>query len=302
MRTLPRPAVMGIVNVTPDSFSDGGRYLDPGAAIDHGLELAAAGADVIDVGGESSRPGALPVPADVELARVVPVVRALAARAGVPVSVDTTKAAVAAAALDAGASIVNDISAGRADPGMLRLVAAAGAGYVVMHMAGTPATMQIDPRYDDVVSDVTRFLAERLEMAVAAGVEQRCLIADPGIGFGKTAGHNLELLAGLPVLVDALEGVPVLVGTSRKSFLGGTVDDRDDATLVTVVWCLERGAAMVRVHDVRPAVTAARLVTALAQQGEPVQRPAWDRGPTLGRSRGAGDPAGSKLGVGGSLR
>lgn len=277
---------MGVVNVTPDSFSDGGRYLDASRAIEHGLELAAAGADVLDVGGESTRPGAVPVAAEEEARRVVPVVRRLAGEDGVAVSVDTTKASVARAALEAGAVIVNDVSAGRGDPGMLALVASEGAGYVAMHMRGTPATMQDDPRYDDVVAEVGRFLVERLDAAVTAGVARDRLMADPGIGFGKTLDHNLELLARLPELVGAL-GVPVLVGTSRKAFIGsilagadGTpapVHDREEGTLATVVWAFERGAAMVRVHDVRLAVDAARLLAALsaAQPGDPDPPVSW---------------------------
>lgn len=270
-----RAAVMGVVNVTPDSFSDGGRYLDPGAAVEHGLELAAAGADVLDVGGESTRPGAEPVEAGEEARRVVPVIRRLAAEAKVPVSVDTTKAAVAAAALEAGASIVNDVSAGRFDEAMLPLVAVAGAGYVAMHMQGTPATMQREPRYGDVVAEVGEFLVERLATAEEAGIARERLWADPGIGFGKTAAHNFELLARLPELV-ATVGVPVLVGTSRKVFIGAAlgglpVDEREEGTLATVVWALDRGASMVRVHDVRPAVEVARLLAALrtADPGPP---------------------------------
>jgi dihydropteroate synthase len=269
-----RPSVMGIVNVTPDSFSDGGRYLDPGEAVAHGLELAAAGADVLDVGGESTRPGAAPVEAGEEIRRVVPVVRALAAAGGVPVSVDTVKASVAVAALEAGASIVNDVSAGRADPDMLPVVAGAGAGYVAMHMLGTPATMQDDPRYDDVVVEVGDFLEERLEAAAGAGIALEGLMADPGIGFGKTRAHNLELLRRLPELVARLAPVPVLVGTSRKAFIGQVLagpdgaslpaGEREEGTLATVVWAFDHGAAMVRVHDVRPAAEAARLLAALA--------------------------------------
>jgi dihydropteroate synthase len=273
MHFIRRPAVMGIVNVTPDSFSDGGRYLDPTAAVGHGLALAAAGADVLDVGGESTRPGAVPVTAEEEKRRVLPVVRRLAAEAGVPVSIDTTKAVVAAAALEAGAEVVNDVSAGRADPDMLRLVAGAGAGYVVMHMQGTPATMQLDPTYADVVAEVGEFLRRRLAAAVEAGIDRSRLVADPGIGFGKTAAHNFELLAHLPELSEAVEGTPVLVGTSRKAFIGSLlvpaggpvlgVEEREEGTLATGVWALDRGAAMVRVHDVRPAVLAVRLLQAL---------------------------------------
>jgi dihydropteroate synthase len=263
------PAVMGIVNVTPDSFSDGGRYLEPQAAVEHGLALVEAGADVLDVGGESTRPGAVAVAADEELARVVPVIRRLAAETRVPVSVDTRKASVATAALDAGAQVVNDVSAGRADGEMLRVVAATGAGFVAMHMLGEPGTMQDAPRYDDVVLDVGDFLLERLDVARAAGIDERSLCADPGIGFGKSVAHNLELLARLDELCERVE-VPVLVGPSRKRFLGIVLqgdqggaeppaDSRDDATLAAAVWAIDRGAAIVRVHEVRSVVDAVRL-------------------------------------------
>jgi dihydropteroate synthase len=269
------PAVMGIVNVTPDSFSDGGQFLDPGRAVEHGLDLAAAGAAILDVGGESTRPGSQPVPPDDQIRRIVPVVRRLAGEAGVPVSIDTTDASVAAAALDAGATVVNDISAGRSDPDMLGLVARSGAGYVFMHMQGTPATMQVDPRYDDVVSEVGTFLAERRAAAAAAGIPDDRLVADPGLGFGKTVAHNLALLGHLGDVAGAA-GVPLLVGPSRKGFIGaagGTpgaplpVDQREDATLAAVVWALDHGASMVRVHDVVPAVEAIRLLQAVAAAG-----------------------------------
>jgi dihydropteroate synthase len=261
--------VMGVVNVTPDSFSDGGRFDAPEAAVEHALSLAAAGAAVLDIGGESTRPGAEPVDAATEIDRVRPVIAALADTVDVPISIDTTKAAVAEAALGAGATIVNDVSAGTADPDMLGVVAASGAGYVAMHMQGEPRTMQADPRYDDVVREVAAFLVGRLGSARAAGIADDALMADPGIGFGKTLEHNLELLASLPELIAAV-GVPVLVGTSRKAFLGRIVDEpdpaaRDDATLATVVWALERGAAMVRVHDVRAAVQAAAVLGAMAR-------------------------------------
>ena len=269
-----RAAVMGIVNVTPDSFSDGGRFLDPDAAVAHGIALAGHGADVLDVGGESTRPGAAPVPADEELRRVLPVVERLAAETSVPISVDTTKAAVARAALDAGATVVNDVSAGRLDPDILGVAAEAGAGYVVMHMQGEPRTMQADPHYDDVVAQVGDFLADRVDAARAAGVAEDAIAADPGIGFGKTVEHNLRLLAGLPALVERVR-VPVMVGTSRKTFVGKLlaragaasgdlpVDQREEGTLATVVWAVERGASIVRVHDVLPAVRAVRLLDAL---------------------------------------
>lgn len=261
--------VMGVVNVTPDSFSDGGRYQEFDAAIAHGLALAEAGAAVIDVGGESTRPGASPVPPDLEAARILPVVGALVADCRVPVSIDTTKATVAAAALQAGASIVNDVSAGGRDPEMLQVVADAGAGFVAMHMIGEPRTMQDDPRYDDVVDEVGAFLVERIEAARAAGIADESIMVDPGIGFGKTVAHNLTLLAELPRLV-ARVGLPVLLGTSRKWFIGRLLgidrpEERDEGTLATVVWALDRGARMVRVHDVRSSVRGAALLDVLAE-------------------------------------
>jgi dihydropteroate synthase len=269
-----RPAVMGVVNVTPDSFSDGGQFLDASSAVAHGLELVAAGADMVDVGGESTRPGAQPVDEAEELRRVLPVVEGLVAQAGVPVSIDTTKSAVAAVALDAGASVVNDVSAGRHDPEILAVTADAGAGYIAMHMLGEPRTMQEDPRYDDVVREVGDFLVERLDIARSAGIAAAALAADPGIGFGKTVEHNLALLADLSDLC-ARVGAPMIVGTSRKRFLASIVRDatghdddlvpadRDDATLATVVWSVERGASVVRVHDVQSAARAIALLTAM---------------------------------------
>jgi dihydropteroate synthase len=264
---------MGIVNVTPDSFSDGGRFLDADAAVARGVALAAAGAALVDVGGESTRPGAEPVGEAEELRRVVPVVTGLT-EAGVGVSIDTTKAAVAAAAIDAGASVVNDVSAGRFEPEILAVVAERGAGVVLMHMQGEPRTMQDAPDYDDIVAEVASFLAARLDAAVTAGVDPGACCVDPGIGFGKTVDHNLALLARLDEVVERLDA-PVLVGTSRKRFLGtilrdvaGDVgepppDQRDDATLATSVWALDRGARMVRVHDARPAVRAVALLDAM---------------------------------------
>ncbi len=264
-----RAPVMGVVNVTPDSFSDGGRFLDPDAAVAHGLALVADGAAVLDVGGESTRPGAEPVGVDEELRRIVPVVRRLVEELGtgsssVPVSIDTTKAAVATAAIDAGAVVVNDVSAGRADPEMFAVVAESGAGFVAMHMLGTPSTMQADPRYADVVDEVGGFLVDRLAAARAAGIASGALMADPGIGFGKRVEHNLELIARLPEL-GARVAAPVLVGPSRKAFIGSVLGDpdptrREEGTLATVTWALDHGAAMVRVHDVRAAVRAGRLL------------------------------------------
>ncbi|MGZ8763377.1 MAG: dihydropteroate synthase [Acidimicrobiia bacterium] len=264
-----RAPVMGVVNVTPDSFSDGGRFLDPDVAVAHGLSLVADGAGVLDVGGESTRPGAEPVGTAEELRRVIPVIRRLVGELGgdrdaVPVSVDTTKAAVAAAALDAGAVIVNDISAGRNDRAMLGVVAESGAGYVAMHMLGEPRTMQVDPHYGDVVGDVADFLVERLGAARAAGIAAGSLMVDPGIGFGKRVAHNLELIARLPELAERVDA-PLLVGTSRKAFIGTVLGDsdpkrREEGTLATVTWALDHGAALVRVHDVRASVLAARLL------------------------------------------
>jgi dihydropteroate synthase len=252
------PLVMGVLNVTSDSFSDGGRYLDHAAAVARGHELVAEGADVVDVGGESTRPGAEPVPEAEELRRVLPVVEALAPH--VRVSVDTRKRAVAEAAVAAGATLVNDVSAS-----LHEVAAAAGVGWVAMHMRGEPATMQDDPRYDDVVGEVRDFLVARAEAAVAAGVEEVWI--DPGIGFGKTVEHNLCLLKHVGRLVAT--GFPVVVGTSRKGFLGELTggagpDDRLEASLAAAVQAMAGGARMVRVHDVAPTVQAARLVGAVA--------------------------------------
>ena len=257
---------MGVVNVTPDSFSDGGRFVEPRAAVAHGLALAASGAAVLDVGGESTRPGADPVDQAEELRRTVPVVRELVA-AAVPVSIDTTKAAVAAAALEAGAAMVNDVSGGAADADMLRVVADAGAMLVVMHARGTPRTMRAEARYEDVVREVGDELRVRVDAAVSAGVPAEAMLADPGIGFAKTAEHNLALLAALPDLAARVE-VPLLVGASRKSFLGrvlgdAPVDAREEATLAMTVWCFVHGAAVVRVHDVNSSRRACELLQAL---------------------------------------
>ncbi|HHC08498.1 MAG TPA: dihydropteroate synthase [Actinobacteria bacterium] len=246
---------MGILNVTPDSFSDGGRYASPEAAVARGRQLAAAGADLVDVGGESTRPGAHPVPVDEELRRVVPVVAALAAD-GICVSVDTRRPEVAAAAIEAGAEVVNDVS-GLADPAMRRVCAETGVGVVVMHMRGEPATMQDDPSYDDVVAEVAAFLAERTARAEGDGIERDRIVVDPGIGFGKTGEHNLALLADLGAIVAL--GHPVLVGVSRKRFLGAILAeggferppaDRDVASAAAAVAAVLAGASIVRVHDV----------------------------------------------------
>jgi dihydropteroate synthase len=255
---------MGVVNVTPDSFSDGGLYLDPEAAIAHGLELAEEGAAILDVGGESTRPGAEPVAAEEEANRVLPVVERLAAES-LRVSIDTSKLDVARAALDAGATIVNDVAAFRLAPELAGLVADRGAGCVLMHMRGEPRTMQEDPRYEDVVSDVRAFLEERLAFAVAEGVPEERVWLDPGIGFGKSVEHNLELLRRLDELVAI--GRPVVIGTSRKSFLGTLAGGRAEGerlpgTIATNVLALERGASVFRVHDVAPVLDALAVAAA----------------------------------------
>jgi dihydropteroate synthase len=257
--------IMGVVNVTPDSFSDGGLFLDTDDAVRHALELAAEGADILDVGGESTRPGAQPVAEDEERRRVVPVIeRIVGARAPVQLSVDTSKPDVARAALDAGATYVNDVTAFRADPGMAGLVAERGVECCLMHMLGEPRTMQDDPRYGDVVSDVKGFLEERLAFAVAEGVPEERVMLDPGIGFGKTLEHNLELLRRLDEIVAL--GRPVVVGTSRKSFLGRItgreVGERLPGTIATNVLALERGASVFRVHDVAPVRDALAVAAA----------------------------------------
>jgi len=263
---FPRPAIMGVLNVTPDSFSDGGSFLEPAAAIAHGRRMVADGADLVDVGGESTRPGALPVQAAEELERVMPALQALAA-AGVPLSIDTSKAAVAQAATAAGAVLVNDVTALRGDPEMAGIVVASGADVCLMHMRGEPRTMQDDPRYGDVVSDVKAFLEERLEFAVAEGIDEGRVWLDPGIGFGKTLEHNLELLRRLDEIVAL--GRPVVVGVSRKRFLGA-LTGRDEAGrlaggLAANVLAFERGAHMFRVHDVAP--TREALAVAAATVG-----------------------------------
>ena len=256
---------MGVVNVTPDSFSDGGLFLDPEAAVRHGVELAAKGADLLDIGGESTRPGSDPVPVNEEIDRVVPVIKRLAAEVDVPISIDTQKASVAAAALDAGASIVNDVSAGRHDPDMFDEVRELEAGMVLMHMLGDPKTMQVEPHYDDVVADVQAFLREGVEAAVMAGIERDRLCVDPGIGFGKTLEHNLTLLREIDAV--RVEGVPLLVGPSRKSFIGRLTgaepDDRIGGTAGAVAWLAAKGVEMIRVHDVREMRQVVQVVEAI---------------------------------------
>jgi dihydropteroate synthase len=258
--------LMGIVNVTPDSFSDGGLYLDCDAAIEHGVQLEREGAAILDIGGESTRPGAEPVGADTERERVVPVIEGLlAAGVSAQISVDTSKASVASAAISAGAKIVNDVTALRGDVEMASLIADAGVHCCLMHMLGEPRTMQLDPHYDDVVREVREFLLERIDHAVTAGIEETKIVLDPGIGFGKTVEHNLELLRGLDQIVSI--GRPVLVGTSRKSFLGritGRADARQrlPGTIATNVIAFERGATLFRVHEVAPVYDALKVAAA----------------------------------------
>lgn len=267
--TLPsRALIMGVVNVTPDSFSDGGRFLDPEEAVALGIRLTRDGADIIDVGGESTRPGADPVGAAEEIRRIQPVVAALAGR-DIVVSVDTTKTQVAEAALEAGAAIVNDVSALGAD-GMAEVVAESGAGVVLMHMQGTPRTMQSHPTYGDVVAEVKDFLLERVSRAVELGVASDHIAIDPGIGFGKTIDHNLALLAHIDVLVAT--GYPVLLGTSRKSFLGaltgeGRPEDRDIATAATSALAIAAGVSVVRVHNVAVSRPAVQIADAMVRRG-----------------------------------
>ena len=256
--------LMGIVNVTPDSFSDGGLFLEPEAAIAHGEQLVRDGAEILDVGGESTRPGAEPVDVEVELARTQPVVADLEGL-GYTVSIDTSKAAVAEAALAAGAEIVNDVTALRGDPDMAALCAERGATVVLMHMAGEPRTMQEDPRYEDVVDEVKAFLAERVETAVAAGMDEEKVWVDPGIGFGKTLEHNLELLRRLGELREL--GRPLVVGTSRKSFIGkvdgSEVEQRIGGSVATAVLAAADGADVLRVHDVAETAQALRVAKAV---------------------------------------
>ena len=272
LTTEDHTLVMGVVNTTPDSFSDGGRWIEPAEAIRHGLRLWGDGADIVDVGGESTRPGAEPVGTDDEIDRVIPVIEALASH-GIVVSIDTTKPQVAEAAIGAGAEIVNDVT-GLTDPEMMALCATTRVGAVIMHMQGEPRTMQVDPTYDDVVAEVGQYLDDRTAAAVASGIDPAGIVVDPGIGFGKTFEHNLALLAG----IDRFGGDrPVLIGTSRKRFLATILDragrvsdpeDRDSATLATVALAIAGGASIVRVHNVAGAADAARTADAIVRVHE----------------------------------
>ena len=272
-RTLPigpRPLVMGIVNVTPDSFSDGGRFLQTDAAIAHALDLVRQGADILDIGGESTRPGSTPIPIEEELRRVLPVVQALAQQTQMPLSIDTSKADVAHACLAAGAHIVNDVTA-LADARMIAIAKQYQAGVILMHMQGTPQTMQEDPRYDNVVEDIARWLDERVRSVIAAGVVQDALVLDPGIGFGKRQAHNMELLVRLPELQRL--GRPICLGASRKGFIGKItgrgVPESAAGSVAVVCWAMMKQAVQVlRVHDVAATRDAVMMMAALAEAKE----------------------------------
>ena len=261
-----RARVMGIINATPDSFSDGGSFLNPQAALAHGLQMVAEGAEILDIGGESTRPGAQSVEADEEIRRVLPVIQALRRESEVLLSIDTSKAAVARAALDAGADIINDVTGLRGDPEMPALAASSKAGIVIMHMQGEPRTMQLAPTYDDVVEEVGNFFRQSLARSVACGIDPMRIALDPGIGFGQTPEHNRRLLAELSAFLEF--GRPLLVGVSRKSFLGwlagsSAMDDRFWPGVALTSLCRERGARILRVHDVKPHTEALRMTEAI---------------------------------------
>ncbi len=258
--------IMGVLNVTPDSFSDGGAFLSPEAACDHGLRLLGEGAEILDIGGESTRPGSAPVEPGEELRRVIPVIRALRRESGVHISIDTTKAAVAQAAMDEGADIINDVSGLRSDPEMPEVVASSGAGTVIMHMQGIPRTMQTAPHYDDVVRTVGDFFRQSIRRAVESGIDPMRIALDPGIGFGKTPAHNQALLRSLAVFGEI--GRPIAVGVSRKSFLGWIsgskeMSERHWPGVALTSICRERGARIFRVHDAKPHLEALRMTEAI---------------------------------------
>lgn len=258
---FPPTQVMGIINVTPDSFSDGGQFLDSAAAVAQGLRLVEEGADMLDIGGESSRPGAPPVEEEEELRRVLPVVEQLSGAVEVPISIDTQKTVVARKALSAGAVIINDVAANREDEAMWRLVADTGAGYIAMHMRGTPQTMQEGPRYDDVTNEVESFFQDRLERLAAVGVLAEQVALDPGIGFGKTRAHNLELLENLKRFITIRR--PLVLGASRKSFLGGQVGQRLAGSLACAAHAVAAGAHIIRAHDVRETARVVETMEAI---------------------------------------
>lgn len=260
-----RTLVMGIINVTPDSFSDGGRFLDSKVAISHAKHLVNEGADIIDVGGESTRPGSESVTMDEEMKRVIPVIEGISDEVKVPISIDTCKSEVAKAALDAGACMINDISALRSDPRIANVAAESQSPLILMHMQGTPKDMQKDPRYGDVMGDIKEFIEERLDFAQSKGVPRENMIIDPGIGFGKSLEHNYEIIRRLGELKEL--SLPILIGTSRKSFIGSTlgldVDERLEGTLATITMSIINGADIIRVHDVREAVRTAKMTDAI---------------------------------------
>ncbi len=261
-----RARVMGIINATPDSFSDGGSFLDPQAALAHGLQMVAEGAEILDIGGESTRPGAQSVEADEEIRRVLPIIQSLRRESQVLLSIDTSKASVARAALDAGADIINDVTGLRGDPDMPTLAASSKVGIVIMHMQGQPRTMQVAPTYDDVVEEVGNFFRQALARSVACGIDPMRIALDPGIGFGKTPEHNRRLLAELSAFLEFAR--PLLVGVSRKSFLGwlagsSAMDDRFWPGVALTSLCRERGARILRVHDVKPHTEALRMTEAI---------------------------------------
>jgi dihydropteroate synthase len=259
-----RALLMGVLNVTPDSFSDGGEFFATEAAVKHGVEMARSGAEIIDIGGESTRPGAMPISPNEEMRRVVPVIAQIATAVPAHISIDTSKTEVARAAIEAGASIINDVTGGRGDPGMFALAAEKRVALIIMHMQGTPQTMQLNPTHRDVVGEVADFFRQQFAEAVRSGVDPMCIAFDPGIGFGKTAAHNLELLANLPRL--QVENRPMVVGVSRKSFLGKISDlpaDRASATVALTSLLRARGAHVLRVHDVLPNASALRTTEAV---------------------------------------
>jgi dihydropteroate synthase len=261
--------IMGVLNVTPDSFSDGGQFFAPEKAVEHGLQMAAEGADIIDVGGESTRPGAEPIPADEELGRVIQVIRELRANTNIPISIDTSKSQVARAAIEAGASIVNDVTGGRGDEQMLPLIAESESAVVIMHMQGNPRTMQVQPRYQDVVSEITDFFRQQYACAIGSSIDPMAIAFDPGIGFGKTLEHNLELLAQLERV--RAHDRPLVVGVSRKSFIGkiiGSTDMSDRAAPAVALTALlrTRGADVLRVHEVKENVNVLRVTEAILRR------------------------------------
>ncbi len=264
-----RTLIMGILNVTPDSFSDGGLFAEVEAAAEHAENMVAQGADIIDVGGESSRPGADMVSVEAEKDRVLPVIERLVKAVEVPISIDTYKSSVARDALNMGACIVNDITALRGDPDMAPLVAEAGAPVILMHMKGTPKDMQIDPHYDSLISEITSFLRTRIQAAIKAGIPQDQIIIDPGVGFGKTVEHNLEIIRRLREFRSL--GKPILIGTSRKSFIGKVLglstDDRLEGTAASIAVAIANGADIVRVHDVKEAARVVRMTDAIVRSG-----------------------------------